>query len=174
MRAEYKRLGDYIQQVDVRNTDVKVSQLVGLTIDKAFIKSVANTIGTDFSKYKVIRRNQFACSLMQVSRDSRIPIACLKEYDEAIMSPAYSIFRVKDETLVLPDYLSLWFQRNEFDREATFIAVGGVRGSMPWEDFCRINVYVPSIERQKSIVSSYKAVENRIALKRKINDNLAA
>lgn len=171
MKSNY-RIGDLVERVDIRNTNGDVDLLLGVSIEKCFIRSVANTIGTDLSKYKVIRKDEFAVSLMQVSRDSRIPIACLKEYDEAIMSPAYSIFKVKDETLVLPDYLSLWFQRNEFDREATFIAVGGVRGSMPWEDFCRINVYVPSIERQKSIVSSYKAVENRIALKRKINDNL--
>lgn len=173
MKSNY-RIGDLVERVDIRNTNGDVDLLLGVSIEKCFIRSVANTIGTDLSKYKVIRKDEFAVSLMQVSRDSRIPIACLKEYDEAIMSPAYSIFKVKDETLVLPDYLSLWFQRNEFDREATFIAVGGVRGSMPWEDFCRINVYVPSIERQKSIVSSYKAVENRIALKRKINDNLEA
>ena len=173
MKSNY-RIGDLVERVDIRNTNGDVDLLLGVSIEKCFIRSVANTIGTDLSKYKVIRKDEFAVSLMQVSRDSRIPIACLKEYDEAIMSPAYSIFKVKDETLVLPDYLSLWFQRNEFDREATFIAVGGVRGSMPWEDFCRINVYVPSIERQKSIVSSYKAVEHRIALKRKINDNLEA
>ena len=173
MKSNY-RIGDLVERVDIRNTNGDVDLLLGVSIEKCFIRSVANTIGTDLSKYKVIRKDEFAVSLMQVSRDSRIPIACLKEYDEAIMSPAYSIFKVKDETLILPDYLSLWFQRSEFDREATFIAVGGVRGSMPWEDFCRINVYVPSIERQKSIVSSYKAVENRIALKRKINDNLEA
>lgn len=173
MKSNY-RIGDLVERVDIRNTNGDVDLLLGVSIEKCFIRSVANTIGTDLSKYKVIRKDEFAVSLMQVSRDSRIPIACLKEYDEAIMSPAYSIFKVKDETLVLSDYLSLWFQRSEFDREATFIAVGGVRGSMPWEDFCRINVYVPSIERQKSIVSSYKAVENRIALKRKINDNLEA
>ena len=161
MRAEYKRLGDYIQQVDVRNTDVKVSQLVGLTIDKAFIKSVANTIGTDFSKYKVIRRNQFACSLMQVSRDGKMPVAMF-EGDVAIMSPAYPMFEVVSKTDLLPEYLMLWFSRSEFDREASFYAVGGVRGSLEWDDFCNMRIPVPSIEKQRRIVAQYQTVENRI------------
>lgn len=70
-----RRLGDYIREVDVRNRDLKVTKLVGLIIDKAFIPSVANVIGTDLSNYKVMRRNQFACSLMQVSRDGKMPVA---------------------------------------------------------------------------------------------------
>ena len=92
-RAGYKRLGDYIRQVDVRNRDLAVNELVGLTIDKAFIPSVANTIGTDLSNYKVITHNQFACSLMQVSRDEKMPIAIFKD-NQAIMSPAYAVFEV--------------------------------------------------------------------------------
>ena len=79
----------------------------------------------------------FAVSLMQVSRDGKIPVARLEEYEEAIMSPAYPIFRVKDKNIILPDYLEMWFKRPEFDREAAFIAVGGVRGSMPWEEFAK-------------------------------------
>ncbi|WP_300796665.1 hypothetical protein [uncultured Bacteroides sp.] len=66
-KGEMKRLGDYIREVDVRNRDLEVTKLVGLTIDKSFIPSVANVIGTDLSKYKIIRKEQFACSLMQVS-----------------------------------------------------------------------------------------------------------
>ena len=87
MIDSYKRLGDYIREVDVRNRDLEVTKLVGLTIDKSFIPSVANVIGTDLSKYKIIRKNQFACSLMQVSRDGKVPIAMLEER-EAIMSPS--------------------------------------------------------------------------------------
>ena len=98
----------------------------------------ADTNGTDLSKYKIIKKNDFAVSLMQVSRDSKIPVARLEEYDVAIMSPAYPIFRVKDENVILPEYLDMWFKRPEFDREAAFIAVGGVRGSMPWEDFANM------------------------------------
>ena len=126
------------------------------------------------TKYKVIRKDDFAVSLMQVSRDSKIPVARLDEYDKAIMSPAYPIFRVKDKKVILPEYLDMWFKRPEFDREAAFIAVGGVRGSMPWEEFEKMQLPVPPIEEQLEIVASYKAITDRIALKRRINDNLEA
>lgn len=157
----YKRLGDYIREVDVRNSDLKVSKLVGLTIAKAFIPSVANTIGTDLSKYKIIKENQFACSLMQVSRDGKMPIAIYKGED-AIMSPAYPVFEVYKEGL-LPDYLQMWFSRPEFDREAVFYAVGGVRGSLDWNDFMDMKLPIPAPEEQQRIVDRYNAIQHRIA-----------
>lgn len=174
MKSSYKPISELVERIDIRNSDESVTILMGLSIDKCFIRSVANTIGTDLTKYKVICKNQFAVSLMQVSRDSKIPVACFRECDMAIMSPAYSIFQVADESVVLPDYLDMWFKRPEFDREAAFIAVGGVRGSMPWEEFARIKVYVPSLERQKEIIDAYKAVNERIHIKKQINDNLEA
>ena len=168
----YKTIEELVTRVDERNSDGTVSELIGVSIDKCFIKSVANTNGTDLSKYKIIRKNDFAVSLMQVSRDGKIPVARLEEYEEAIMSPAYPIFRVKDKNIILPDYLEMWFKRPEFDREAAFIAVGGVRGSMPWEEFAKMKLPVPSIEKQQKIVNAYKIVTDRIALKQRINDNL--
>ena len=170
----YKSLAELVVKVDERNTNEDITDLIGVSIDKCFIKSVANTNGTDLSKYKVIRKNDFAVSLMQVSRDSKIPVARLDDYEVAIMSPAYPIFRVKDENVILPEYLDMWFKRPEFDREAAFIAVGGVRGSMPWEEFIKMKLPVPSIEEQLEIVESYRTISERIALKRKINDNLSA
>lgn len=174
MRSNYKTIGQLVERIDIKNVDGAVAELIGISIDKCFIKSVANTIGTDLTKYKVIFKNDFAVSLLQVSRDGKIPIACLKEYDRAIMSPAYVIFRVNDYNEILPEYLELWFKRTEFDREASFIAVGGVRGSMSWEEFCRIKVFVPTIEKQRNIVKAYKTIIDRIELKKKINDNLEA
>lgn len=174
MKSNYKALYELVERIDERNSDGSVTDLLGVSIDKCFIKSVANTNGTDLTKYKVIRKDDFAVSLMQVSRDSKIPVARLDEYDKAIMSPAYPIFRVKDKKVILPEYLDMWFKRPEFDREAAFIAVGGVRGSMPWEEFEKMQLPVPPIEEQLEIVASYKAITDRIALKRRINDNLAA
>ena len=169
---EYKRIGDLVDLIDERNKDDKVKTLIGVSIDKCFIKSVANTIGTDLSKYQVVRKFDFACSLMQVSRDGKIPIACLKDYDEAIRSPAYYIFRIKNTEEILPDYMAMWFMRPEFDREASYIAVGGVRGSMPWEDFCDMKLPVPDIKEQQKIVDTYNVITNRIRIKQKINENL--
>lgn len=162
-----KRLGDYIRPVDVRNRDLKVTRLVGLTIDKAFIPSVANTIGTDLSNYKVISENQFACSLMQVSRDGKMPIAMFKG-EPCIMSPAYPMFEVSKTNELLPEYLMMWFSRSEFDREASFYAVGGVRGSLEWNDFCDMRIPVPAIEKQREIVAEYNTLQTRIETNKKL------
>ena len=162
-KTYYKRLGDYIREVDVRNRDLEVKEFVGLTINKAFIPSVANTIGTDLSNYKVIRKEQFACSLMQVSRDGKMPVAMF-EGECAIMSPAYPMFEVVDKTILLPQYLMMWFSRNEFDREASFYAVGGVRGSLTWQDFCDMTLPIPPIEQQRKTIAEYETISKRIRL----------
>jgi restriction endonuclease S subunit len=162
-----KRLGDYIRPVDVRNRDLKVTRLVGLTIDKAFIPSVANTIGTDLSNYKVISEKQFACSLMQVSRDGKMPIAMFKG-EPCIMSPAYPMFEVSKTNELLPEYLMMWFSRSEFDREASFYAVGGVRGSLEWNDFCDMQIPVPAIEKQREVVAEYNTLATRIETNKKL------
>ena len=174
MNDEYTPIGDYIRLVDERNADLKTDILLGISINKCFIPSVANVIGTDLTKYKVIRKNQFACSLMQVSRDEKIPIDCLADYEIAMISPAYYVFDVVDTDRLMPEYLSMWFKRSEFDREASFLGVGGVRGSMTWTDFCGMKLPVPSIDKQKTVVKAYQTITNRIELKRKINDNLDA
>lgn len=172
--AEYKTIDELVVKVDERNTGEQVTTLIGLSIDKCFIKSVANINGTDLSKYKIIRKNDFAVSLMQVGRDAKIPVARMDGYDTAIMSPAYPIFRVKNTNVIMPEYLEMWFKRTEFDREAAFIAVGGVRGSMPWEEFAKMKIPVPSIEKQGKVVDAYRTITDRIALKKQINDNLEA
>lgn len=173
MKSNYKRLGDYIRQVDVRNKDLAVEKLVGLTINKAFIPSVANTIGTDLSNYKVISKEQFACSLMQVSRDGKMPVAIFKG-NRAIMSPAYPMFEVYRPDELMPDFLMMWFSRSEFDRQAAFYAVGGVRGSLTWEDFCDLTLPIPPIEEQRKIVSEYQAIEQRIENNRRLIATLEA
>ncbi len=172
MKSNYNPIGNYIRQVDKRNTGLKVTTLLGLSISKEFIPSVANIIGSDMENYKIIRKNQFACSLMQVRRDKKIPVALLQQFDEAIISQAYPVFEVIDEEILLPEYLMMWFSRSEFDREACFYAVGGVRGSLEWEDFCNMQLPVPPIEKQKEIVAEYNTIVNRIKLNEQLNRKL--
>ena len=164
MTSSYKRLGDYIQLVDERNKDLEVKNLVGLTINKIFIPSVANIIGTDMSNYKIIRKNQFACSTMQVRRDKKMPLALYKNDEPAIISQAYPIFEIIDAKELLPEYLMMWFTRAEFDREACFHAVGGVRGSLEWDDFLDFKLPIPSLEKQQEMVNEYHTIQNRINL----------
>jgi type I restriction enzyme S subunit len=168
MKSIYKRIGDYIREVDVRNTGLKVKNLLGLSISKQFIPSVANIVGTDMENYKIIRKNQFACSIMQVRRDKKMPVALLKEVDEAIISQAYPVFEIVDTNVLMPEYLMMWFSRQEFDREACFYAVGGVRGSLEWGDFLDMKLPVPSIDKQKEIVKEYNVIINRIELNNKL------
>ena len=163
-KANYKKIGEFIELVDKRNAGLKVKLLLGLSISKQFIPSVANIIGTDMENYKIIRKNQFACSTMQVRRDKKMPVALLQKVDEAIISQAYPIFEVKDESLLLPEYLMMWFTRSEFDREACFNAVGGVRGSLEWEDFTDMQLPIPSLTKQREIVKEYNIIVNRIKL----------
>ena len=172
MKSNYKRIGEHIQLVDVRNKGLQVNQLLGLSISKQFIPSVANIIGTDMENYKIIRKNQFACSTMQVRRDKKMPVALLQEVDEAIISQAYPIFEVKDDKELLPEYLMMWFTRSEFDREACFHAVGGVRGSLEWEDFENLQLPVPPLSKQVEIVKEYKVIQNRIALNQQLIQKL--
>jgi type I restriction enzyme S subunit len=164
MKSNYKNIGEHIQLIDDRNRGLKISNLLGLSISKQFIPSVANIIGTDMENYKIIRKNQFACSTMQVRRDKKMPVALLQDMDEAIISQAYPVFEVKDETKLLPEYLMMWFSRSEFDREACFHAVGGVRGSLEWEDFETMQLPIPHIDKQKEIVKEYNTLQNRIQL----------
>lgn len=172
MRSNYKPIGDYIQLVDERNKELKITKLLGLSISKEFIPSVANIVGTNMRNYKIIRKNQFACSTMQVRRDRKMPVALLTDFDEAIISQAYPVFEISDENELLPEYLMMWFSREEFDRHAEFLAVGGVRGTLEWEDFLGMELPVPSIEKQREIVTEYNVVKNRIALNERLNQRL--
>lgn len=159
--STYKRLGDYICEINVRNKDLSVTKLMGINIDKYFMPSVANVIGTDMSNYKVVANGQFACNLMHVGRDEKIPVA-LNTEDPIIVSPAYFVFEVCDNTL-LPEYLELSLRNPEFDRNAWFHTDGDVRGGMDKEGMKDLLIPVPSLEEQRSIVSRYKAIETRIA-----------
>ncbi|EKO3641182.1 restriction endonuclease subunit S [Vibrio metschnikovii] len=172
MTSNYKKIGDYIRLVDVRNRDLEVKTLLGLSISKEFIPSVANTVGTDMANYKIIKKGQFACSLMQVRRDKKIPVALQIDFDEAIISQAYSVFEVVNTESLDPEYLMMWMSRSEFDRHACFLAVGGVRGSLEWDDFCDMELPVPSIEEQREIVREYNVVNDRIALNEQLTQKL--
>ena len=172
MRSNYKKLGRYIKQVKVKNKDGKVDELCGISIDKEFMPSVANVIGTDMTRYSVVSQNQFACNFMHVGRDERLPIALLLENKKVLVSPAYTVFEVTDKSKILPEYLMMWFRRPEFDRYAWFATDSSIRGSLSWEAFYEADIYVPDIEKQREIVKEYNMIINRIELNQKFNQKL--
>ena len=173
MKSNYKRLGDYIHKVDERNSQYNTN-LQGLSMTKEYRSSTSNIVGTDLSNYKVMRKNRFVCDFMSVIRVYKLPVVLHKNEEIAIVSPAYTTFEINDITTLLPEYLMLWFRRPEFDRYAFFKCDSAIRGGFDWEALCDCLLPVPPIEEQEKIVDAYESIENRIALKRKINDNLEA
>lgn len=175
MRQEqYKRLGDYIQAVDVRNKDLKVTRLLGVNLSKKFFPSIANIVGTDMSKYKIIKKGQFGCKFMSVGRDGILPISLMQDDEPAIISSAYYCFEVEDEGVLLPYYLMMWLSRPEFDRQLWFFSGGDVRGGVNYDDFCEMPIIVPPITRQREIVEQYATLMRRIRLNEQTIDRLEA
>ncbi|MBS5327402.1 MAG: restriction endonuclease subunit S [Lachnospiraceae bacterium] len=174
MKSNYDILGNHIRLLDTRNRESIADRVLGINIDKFFMPSVANVIGTDLSKYKLITKGKFACNPMHVGRDERLPVALYDEEEPAIVSPAYFMFEVIDNSILNENYLMMWFRRSEFDRSCWLHTDGSVRGGITWDDICRLELPIPPIEKQLEIVNSYKAITERIALKQKINDNLVA
>ena len=171
MRTGYEVLGIYIRLVDKRNRDLSITNLLGVSIEKRFIPSIANIIGTDLSNYKVVQTGQFAYGPVTSRNGEKISIAYL-EGEDCIISSSYTVFEVINKNKLDPEYLMLWFSRPEFDRYARFKSHGSVREVMGWDEMCNVELPVPSIEEQRSIVKAYKAITDRITLKKRINDNL--
>lgn len=166
-------LGDLIEQVDFRNTDGEAVELLGVSIDKHFMPSVANVIGTDLTNYKVVTQGRFACNPMHVGRDEVLPIALFSSSGSAIVSPAYFTFEVSSDK-ALPEYLSLLFSSPEFDRRCWFATDASVRGGLSWDALCNIPINLPSVEEQQRIITQFRAIQDRIAVLRQLNDKLAA
>lgn len=173
-KAEYKRLGDYIREVNVRNRELNVTNLLGVSISKEFMPSIANTIGTDMSTYKIVGRRQFAYGPVTSRNGDKVSIALLDGYDDAIISQAYTVFEVTDHELLLPEYLMMWFRRPEFDRYARFHSHGSAREIFDWDELCDVMLPIPSITRQREIVSEYETLTNRIRLNNQMIQHLEA
>ena len=163
-KEKYQRLGDYIREVDVRNRELKVTNLPGLRVSKEFMPSIANTIGTDMSTYKIVRKGQFAYGPVTSRNSDKVSIALLANEDDDIISQAYTVFEVKDANKLLPKYLMMWFRRPEFDRYARFHSHGSAREIFDWSEMCDVMLPIPSIERQREIVAEYETLSKRIRL----------
>ncbi len=172
MKSNYRKLGEFIRQVDVRNVDGKEDNLLGVSVKKVFIPSIANTVGTDFTKYKIVKKGQFTYIPDTSRRGDKMGIALLEDYEEGLVSNVYTVFEIIDEKRLMPKYLMLWLSRPEFDRYARFKSHGSVREVMDWEEMCNVEIPVPTYEEQCKIVEAYEIITNRILLKQKINDNL--
>lgn len=172
MKSNYSALGNYIREVNERNSNLAITKLLGVSMEKTFIQSVANLNGVDMSIYKVLRNEQLACKLMSVGRDEKLPVDLYKEKQPAIVSSAYYVFEPKDKEELLPEYLMMWLCRPENDRYIGFISGGDVRGGISWKTFCSLPIKVPSLTKQKEIVKEYNVIQNRIALNQQLIQKL--
>jgi len=173
MKSDFKHIGDYIQLVDERNVDLQVTRLLGINITKNYMPSVANTSGVDLSRYKIVRKGRFACNIMHVGRDERLPIALFADDEPAIVSPAYLTFEVINTDELLPEFLIMIFQQAEFDRFTWFVSDSSVRGGLEWGRFCEIEIPIPDdIENQKRYVAIYNELINNQQCYEKSLDDL--
>ena len=161
MISSYKRLGDYIQEVNIRNKDLKQYPLLGVSIKKEMMTSIANTVGTDMSTYKIIQKNQFAYGPVTSRNGDKISIALSCE-EKALLSQAYVVFETNNE--LLPEYLMMWFRRPEFDRYARYKSHGSAREIFDWQEMSEVMLPIPSVEKQQEMVNEYHTIQNRINL----------
>ncbi|AJI55921.1 type I restriction modification DNA specificity domain protein [Francisella philomiragia] len=171
MRSNYKKLGSYIQQLSIKNKDLEVSNLLGVSITKEFIPSIANIVGTDMSKYKIVQKGQFAYGPVTSRNGDKISVALLED-ENAIVSTSYTVFEIIDENELLPEYLMMWFRREEFDRYARYMSHGSTREVFGWDEMCDVELPIPSIDKQREIVAEYYAITNRIKLNEQLNQRL--
>ena len=164
----HQPLSELVQLVDNRNRNNEITNLLGINVDKVFMPSKANVGETDLSKYKIVQKEQFAYSAMQVGRDETVRVVLYSFVEPAIISPAYLVFEVIDKTVVLPEFLMLWFYRPEFNRYGWFISDSSVRASLEWERFKEIQIPIPDIKVQEAIVTIYHTLETR----KRINEQL--
>lgn len=160
---------DLLLEIDNRNTSDKITDVQGINISKQFMPSVADTNGIDLSKYKVVKKGQFAFSGMQTGRDESIRIALFDKNEPIIISPAYTVFEIKDDA-VMPEYIMMWFSRKESDRRGWFYSDSSIRTNLDLERFYEIEIPVPDEKLQDAIVSLYKVY----AMRRDINEQLKA
>jgi len=172
MPSNYKKLGPYIREVNVRNTDLRVTTLLGVSIQKVFMPSIANTVGTDMSTYKIVRRKQFAYGPVTSRNGDKISVALLQDHEEAIISQAYIPFEVIDHNDLDPEYLMMWFRRPEFDRYARFKSHGSARETFDWDEMCDTELPIPHIDVQRAMVKEYNTITDRIALNEQLNQKL--
>ncbi len=158
-------LGEIVEESDVRNSENTISVVHGVNKDKVFMPSVAS--GEDLSKYKIVQKGQFACNLMHVGRDVAVPVALHKENKPIIVSPAYLVFNLINDTM-LPEFVMMWLSRSETDRYAWFLSDTNVRSGMEKKRFYEMEIPMPDIQRQKALVELY----NVLVTRRNINEKL--
>lgn len=168
---EYKRLGDYIEPIDERNSKLEVKLSQGISNEKYFQepRQVAENSAAD----KIVRQGFFAYNRATTRNGEKISIA-YREGSDCTVSSAYQVFRIKDEEKLNPRYLWMWYKRPDFDRYARFRSHGSAHEFFEYEEMCDVRIPLPSIERQREIVEEFETLSRRICLNEQMIQKLEA
>lgn len=177
MQSNYKQLGDFIDFYDVRSIELEdnldIDSIKGISsISKDFIKTKANLNGVVADKYKVVNKNCFAYNPNTARMGDKIPIALNTSEKIVLVSSIYPTFRIKNLEKLNPEYLMMWFKRNEFDRYARYKSHGSARETFDWDEMCEVMLPIPAIQKQQQIVDEYNTIQNRIALNNQLISKL--
>lgn len=158
MSVKWHRLGEFIEECDERNVLGEEFAVLGLNKDKKFIPTVANMDGVDTSRYKIVTQGCFVFSGMQTGRDVCIRLGLYEAEEKALVSPAYTTFRLTRDSSILSEYLFLFFNREESDRYGWFLSDSSVRANLDWTRFLDIQIPVPPIEEQRKVVAAWQGL----------------
>ena len=147
-------LGQIFEEINLRNSANQIKNVLGIDINKRFMKTKASINVEDLANYKVINKNQFAFSGMQTGRDKTVRIALYSNEECAVISPAYTVYKVSNESF-LPEFLMIWFERLEFDRKGWFYSDGSVRANLDNDRFFEMTVPQIPLKEQQAIVEVY-------------------
>ena len=162
--SKYK-LGELISLCDERNSDniYTLSDVKGISIKKEFIETKADMAGVSLSPYILVRPDSFAYVTVTSRNGEKITLAHNTSEDTYIVSSSYVVFKIDRPEIISSDYLFIFFNRPEFDRYSRFNSWGSARETFSWEDFCDIDITLPSIEQQHKYVDVYLALQNNLA-----------
>lgn len=156
--TKYK-LGELIEKYDEKCGEPNLTEfdVSGINREKEFFEP-SKQVGKNTENYKCVPVEFFATNLMHVGRDIVLPIAFNHSKSNKIVSPAYTIFKIKNSNKVLNEFLFMYFNSKEKDRYFWFFTDASIRDRLSWEDFCDIEINLPSIEIQKKYVAIYQAM----------------
>ena len=167
-------LGNYISLCDSKNDKLEygINSVRGISIEKKFIDTKANMEGVSLKPYSVVKPNEFAYVTVTSRNGDKISLARNSSNEAYICSSSYIVFKINKPEELLPEYLSMLFERDEFDRYSRFNSWGSARETFDWEEMCNVRIPLPHIEIQRDIVNIFEACNERKGINEKLKTQI--
>ena len=167
-------LGNYISLCDSKNDKLEygINSVRGISIEKKFIDTKANMEGVSLKSYSVVKPNEFAYVTVTSRNGDKISLARNSSNEAYICSSSYIVFKINKPEELLPEYLSMLFERDEFDRYSRFNSWGSARETFDWEEMCNVRIPLPHIEIQRDIVNIFEACNERKGINEKLKTQI--